>query len=98
MQFLDMMNAFLERNDIALIGPSAIEIQQTQDAGIPDSKPFFSLTCEIRYAITLNRRLQDYVWYTPLIETHVADQNANQVAFKGLQTWYLAPSTQLTRA
>lgn len=48
MQFLDMMNSFLERNGIALIGPSTIEIQQTRDAGIPDSKPFLSLTCEIR--------------------------------------------------
>ena len=58
-QFLDMMNSFLERNDISLIGPSTIEIQQIEDAGMHSSKPFFSLTCEIRCTITLYMRLQD---------------------------------------
>lgn len=50
-QFLDMMNSFLENNDISVIGPSTIQIQQTEDAGMPISKPFLSLTCEIRYPI-----------------------------------------------
>ena len=58
-QFLDMMNSFLESNDISLIGPSTIEIQQTEDAGIHISKPFLSLTCEIRCTITLAMKLQD---------------------------------------
>ena len=57
-QFLDMMNSFLENNNISLIGPSTIDIQQTEDAGIHISKPLLSLTCEIRYTFAVQLRLQ----------------------------------------
>ena len=46
-QFLDMINLFLDDNNISLIGPSKIEIQQTEDAGMHVSKPFLSLICEL---------------------------------------------------
>ena len=50
-EFLQMMNSFLQRDSISLIGPSTTDIQQTEIAGMHTSRPILSLTREIRYTI-----------------------------------------------
>ena len=54
MQFLDTIKAYLENNDIALVGPFTIEIQQPEDPRMHESRLLLSLTGEIKYVMFLH--------------------------------------------
>lgn len=58
MQFLDTIKAYLEYNHIALIGPFTIDIQQTDDPRMLESKLILSLTGEVKYVIFLHTCFQ----------------------------------------
>ena len=52
MQFIDMVKAYLENNNIALIGPFKIGIEQTEDPRMLESKLLLSVTGEVKYVIS----------------------------------------------
>ena len=47
-QFLDVIKAFLEHNDISQFGHSIMEIRRFGETGLPTPSLCLSLTCEIR--------------------------------------------------